>query len=81
MTRCKPWDNRELDTIESFRVMSAIWIMLFGTCVYMLPASSVNPWRLFNLFEKVVNTIVVSGIIALELFIAISSFLGFYQMC
>ena len=50
-TRCKPWDDRELDVLEGFRTFSFIFLTMIATSFYMIMSASVNTWKILDFFS------------------------------
>lgn len=78
-TRCKPWDNRELDAFEGYKYMSTILTMINATAFYFMTTSIEDPWAIIDFFKMIAIAFTVSANIANESFYTISSFLGAYQ--
>ena len=78
-TRCKPWDNREMDILDGWKANAFILYTISQTAIMILFAVLINLFGIFTLLSSLFITIVMSLNMALEIFIMISSFLGFYK--
>jgi len=43
-TKCRPWDDRELDTIEGFKFFSYFLGQLCLTAEFLMCTQTLNPW-------------------------------------
>ena len=41
-TRCKEWDNRELDIIEAFKYITSLMVLIYATSFYALSGPLYN---------------------------------------
>lgn len=78
-SRCKPWDNRELDCLEGFKLMGFVFYTLSQTCVFILFTVLINFFEIFSLLRNFLINVAISCNLGLEIFIFTSSFLGFYK--
>jgi len=78
-TRCKPWDNRELDILDGWKANAFVLYTISQTAIMILFAVLINLFGIFKLLRNLFITIVMSANLALEIFIFISAFLGFYK--
>jgi hypothetical protein len=78
-SRCKPWDNRELDCLEGFKYISMFLIILNYTAFYLMTAPLWDPWQVLDFFQSISLGIVISSNIACEAFFFLSAFIGGYQ--
>lgn len=77
-SRCKPWDNRELDILEGYKYMSTILTMINATAFYFMTTSVQDPWVLLSFFKMIAIAFTISANIANESFVCVSCFLGAY---
>ena len=78
-TKCKPWDNRELDALDGIRANAFVLYTMSQTAICVILTVLINVFGLVTLLRNFFLNIVVSANLALELFIFISVFLGFYK--
>jgi hypothetical protein len=78
-TRCKPWDNREMDILDGWKANAFILYTISQTAVMILFGVLINLFGIFKLLRNLFITVVMSLNMALEIFIFISAFLGFYK--
>jgi peptidoglycan/LPS O-acetylase OafA/YrhL len=78
-TRCKPWDNRELDALDGIRAKCFVLYTMSQTAVMILFTVLINLFEIFKLLRNFFINIVISANLALEIFLFISVFLGFYK--
>jgi hypothetical protein len=78
-TRCKPWDNRELDVLDGFKANAFVLYTISQTALMMLFAVLINLFEIFALLRNFFINIVMAANLGLEIFIFISAFLGFYK--
>jgi hypothetical protein len=78
-TRCKPWDNREMDILDGWKANAFILYTISQTAVMILFGVLINLFGIFKLLRNLFITVVMSSNMALEIFIFISAFLGFYK--
>lgn len=78
-TRCKEWDNRELDIIESFKFMTTVMTLVLGTSFFLMSGATYNTWKLLDFFQLLFFAFVVSCNNALDVFYYLSMFLGVYK--
>ena len=79
-SKCKLWDDRELDCIEGFKFFSFILGQFCITTQFLMCTQTVNPWLVKHFFDEFLFSIVVSGNVAMEAFIMFSSFLSAYKL-
>ena len=75
-TRCKVWDDRELDVFEGVKVLAYILGQLCITSQFVMNTQLVNPWEMMNLM----SVIACSGAICMETFTCFSGFFGAYKL-
>jgi len=78
-TKCKPWDDRELDVLEAFKFISFALIQITGTSLFLTSAATVNTWKMLDFFSQVFFTVVGCCNQGIDVFFAISGFLGIYK--
>jgi len=78
-TRCKPWDNRELDVLDGMKANAFVLYTISQTAIMILFAILINLFEIFALIRNFFINIVMSANLALEVFIFISAFFGFYK--
>ena len=78
-SRCRPWDNRELDVLEGFKYISMFLIVLNYTAFYQMTAPIWDPWQILDFFQSMSIAIVISSNIACEAFFFLSAFISGYQ--
>lgn len=78
-TRCKPWDNRELDVLDGFKSNAFVMYTISQTSIMILFAVLIDLFEIFALIRNLFINVVMSLNLALEIFIFISAFLGFYK--
>lgn len=49
-TRCKEWDNRELDFLEGFKFVSFVFVMISATSFFLMTGATYNTWKLLDFF-------------------------------
>ena len=79
-TKCKPWDDRELDAIEGIKFFSYFLGQLCLTAEFLMCTQTLNPWMITRFFQEWIFTIVISSNIVMEAFTALSAFLGAYKL-
>jgi hypothetical protein len=79
-TRCKLWDNRELDIFEGVKFFSYILGQLSLTSQFTMNNAQINPWMMTTFFTKLAFTVVCSGAIVMETYVFCSGFFGAYKM-
>ena len=79
-TKCYPWDNRELDTIEGVKFFSYFLGQLCLTAEFLMSTQTLNPWMVLRFFQEWIFTVVISSNIVMEAFCALSAFLGAYKL-
>jgi len=75
VSRCKPWDDRELDLLEGFKVISMTLLIFNYTAFFQMSASIWNPWEILDMFDMWSIGVVVSANVALEIFFTLSAFI------
>jgi len=78
-TRCKPWDNRELDVLDGFKANAFVLYTISQTAIMILFAVLINLFEIFALLRNLFINIVMAANLGLEIFIFISAFFGFYK--
>ena len=78
-TRCKPWDNRELDVLDGFKVISFILCTISQTAYSLLYTQTVDIFQMLKLLTRIEVTTFISMNLALENFIFVSAFLCAYK--
>ena len=79
-SKCKKWDDKELDVIEGFKFFSFFLGQLCLTAEFLMCTQTINPWMIQRFFEELLFTIVVSSNIVMECFTTLSAFLGAYKL-
>lgn len=79
-SKCKRWDDKELDVIEGFKFFSFFLGQLCLTAEFLMCTQTINPWMIQRFFEELLFTIVVSSNIVMECFTTLSAFLGAYKL-
>jgi hypothetical protein len=79
-SRCKLWDDRELDVFEGAKFMCYILAQLTLTSQFTMNTQMVNPWMMETYFTKYWFAIVISGAIVMENFMCFSAFFGAYKL-
>jgi len=79
-SRCKLWDNRELDLIEGFKFFCFFLAQLCLTAQFLMCTQTINPWTIEKFFQEVAFTIVISSNLMCEAFVAFSGFFGAYRL-
>jgi len=75
-TRCKVWDDRELDIFEGVKAIGYILGQLTITSQFVMNVQLVNPWEMMNLM----SVIACSGAICMETFTCFSGFFMAYKL-
>jgi hypothetical protein len=57
-SRCKPWDDRELDIIESFRAISFCLVQVTATSIYLTQGSVNDFWKMADFSQQIFFTII-----------------------
>lgn len=78
-SKCKPDDNRELDTIEFYKLMGFFFTQLNATANFGPSSAVINPWSPMSFYHRLDNTPILSGHIAVEIFYLLSCFLVAHQ--
>lgn len=78
-TRCREWDDRELDILEAFKGMSFVMLQIMATAFFLISSSTINTWKILDFFQQIPFTVVVSCNVAMETFFCISGFLAGYK--
>lgn len=78
----KQWDSRskELDIFNAFKFFQIFLILITCTATYLILAAPTNPWIMAVFFDNVMFTIVIAGIIAMDVFFTFSAFFAFYRI-
>jgi len=79
-TRCKLWDDRELDIVEGFKFFSFFLGQLCITAQFLMCTQTINPWMIERFFQELIFTIVISSNVVMEAFTAFSCFFGAYKL-
>lgn len=79
-SRCQPWDDKELDTLDGLKFIGFILLQLTSASLFMAGAPQYNTWKLFDFLTELFFTLIVSANQATDLFITISAFLGTYKL-
>jgi len=78
-TRCKPWDDRELDLLEGFKVLS-FFLATVGNTAYMFAKSAlIDAITVLRLFQSPFVTAFIAALVGFEVFFFISAFLTSYR--
>jgi hypothetical protein len=78
-TKCKPWDNRELDVLDGYKVISFILCTISQTAYSLLYTQTVDIFQLLKMLTRIEVTTFISMNLALENFIFVSAFLCAYK--
>ena len=78
-TRCKPWDDRELDVLDGLKANAFVLYTISQTAIMILFAVLINLFEIFALIRNFFINFVMSANLGLEIFIFISAFYGFYK--
>jgi hypothetical protein len=81
-TRCKTWENRELDLLDGIKTVSFLLTSVSITASMLLYTNIIDPIEVFSVImtrQPFIANLAFSTDIALEGFFLISSFLGFYK--
>ena len=81
-SRCKPWENRELDLLDGIKVISFMMTSISITSYMLLYTNVIDIWELNSMVmtrERFISNMAFSIDVALEGFFLVSSFLGFYK--
>ena len=73
-TRCKPWDDRELDALEGMKVISFFFTTISQTAFSLLFTQIVNLTGVFLTIDALPTTSFVCMNLGMETFIFLSSF-------
>ena len=79
-SKCKLWDDPELDTLEGVKFFSFFLGQLCLTAQFLMCTQTINPWMIQRFFQQLIFTIVVSSNIVMEAFTTLSAFLGAYKL-
>ena len=79
-TKCKLWDDDELDIIEGAKFFSFFLGQLCITAQFLMCTQTINPWMIDRFFQELIFTIVISSNIVMEAFTTLSGFLGAYKL-
>ena len=79
-TKCKLWDDRELDVIEGFKFFSFFLGQLCITAQFLMCTQTINPWMIERFFQELIFTIVISSNVVMEAFTAFSCFFSAYKL-
>jgi hypothetical protein len=79
-SRCKHWDDRELDIIEGFKFFSFFLGNLCITSEYQMFCQTVNTWVMNDFFKEWMFTAICSANVMADVFFAFSGFLGSYRL-
>lgn len=77
-TRCKPWDNVELDVLDAFKGISYLMTVMYCTSFYLIISSTINTWKILDFFYELSFSAATASIITIELFFCMSAFIGAY---
>ena len=77
---CKSWDDKELDILNAIKFFQMFLIMITCTASYLILSDALNPWSMSTFSSKIMFPLIVSGVIASDIFFLISAFLGFYRV-
>lgn len=78
-TRCKPWDNRELDIFDGIRAKAFVLYTISQTALMLIFTTLINLFEIFKLIRNLFINVVMTANLALEVFIFVSAFFGFYK--
>ena len=79
-SKCKIWDDRELDVIEGTKFFSFFIAQFCITAQFMMCTQTINPWVINEFFKEMLFAIVFSGSIVMECFTFLSAFIGAYKL-
>ena len=79
-SKCKLWDDREMDTIEGAKFFSFFVAQFCITAQFMMCTQTINPWVIHQFFQELLFAIVFAGSIVMEAFTFLSAFLGAYKL-
>lgn len=77
----REYDNKELEIFNAIKFFQIFLILITCTATYLILADATNPWIMAVFLNNIMFTMVISGIIAMDTYFAISSFFGFYRIC
>ena len=81
-TRCKPWDNRELDILDGLKCISFFMTSVSITAYMLLYTNIIDLLEVQSIVmstQSWISSVAFATGIAFESFFLISSFLGFYK--
>lgn len=78
-TRCKPWDNRELDVLDGFKCVFFILCTISQTAVSLFYTQTIDVFQLIGLMQNIAVTMFISSNLANECFFMVSAFLTAYK--
>jgi hypothetical protein len=78
-SRCRPWDNRELDVLDGFKFFSFLLYTVSQTAVQLAYTSIIDLFQLFALVRRIEVAAFIASNLALETFFVISVFLGAHK--
>ena len=78
-TRCRPWDNRELDVLDGYKFFSFMLTTVSQTAVMLSYTSLIDLLQLFALLQMPAVASFIASNLGLESFIFISVFYGAYK--
>mmetsp|Transcript_2676 Transcript_2676/g.4502 ORF Transcript_2676/g.4502 Transcript_2676/m.4502 type:complete len:478 (-) Transcript_2676:445-1878(-) len=78
-SRCKPWENRELDVLDGFKTFSFLLYSIAQTSVFLSYTSLLDIFQLFLLLRRIEVAAFIASNLALETFVFVSAFFGAYR--
>jgi len=76
----REWDEKELDIFNAIKFFQIFLILITLTATYLILAAPTNPWIMGVLFNNIMFTVVIAGLIAMDSFFAFSAFFGFMRI-
>ena len=78
-TRCKPWDDRELDVLEGFKFLSFLLATVGQTSYMLSKAALLDVFTVLRMFHGPVVAAFIAANLGFEVFFFISAFLTSYR--
>lgn len=78
-TRCKPWDNRELDTFDGIKVFSYLVCTIGQAASCLLITWFYNIFNVFSVLRSIIACPIAMSNIAVEVFFFVSAFFTTYR--
>ena len=79
-SKCKLWDDKELDVIEGFKFFSYALGQFCLTSQFLMCTQTINPWMIERFFQQYIFAIVIDSNMVMEIFTTLSAFLGAYKL-